>query len=149
MHPKVWLIWFILAAIFIVAEMLTPGFFLLWFGIGALVAAVLAYLRFNPVWQWLVFLVVSTVLFAFSRRFAERISSKQPPGIGANRLVGRKGLVKEEINPKRGTGLVNVDREDWQAETSSGEVMEAGTEVSVVRIEGTHLVVEKAEGGKT
>ena len=150
MPAKVWLIWLILAAIFIIAEMMTPGFFLLWFGIGALAAAILAYLRFNPIWQWTTFLVVSTVLLAFSRRFAEKFSAKQPPGIGANRVIGKTGIVKEEINQVKGTGNVRVEKDDWRADSSNGEIIPAGTKIVVVRIEGTHLVVEKAkEEGKS
>ena len=148
MPTKVWLIWLILAAIFIVAEMMTPGFFLLWFGIGALVAAILAYLRFNPIWQWTTFLVVSTVLLAFSRRFAEKFSAKQPPGIGANRLMGKEGIVKEEIDQVKGTGNVRVEKDDWRADSSNGEIIAAETKIVVVRVEGTHLVVEK-KGGKS
>ena len=148
MPTKVWLIWFILAAIFIVAEMMTPGFFLLWFGIGALVAAVLAYLRFNPIWQWATFLVVSTVLLAFSRRFAEKVSGKQPAGIGANRLIGKEGMVKEEINQLKGTGTVKVEKDEWRAESSSGETIAAGTKIVVIKIEGTHMVVEKTRGAE-
>ena len=34
-----WILWCILGAILIVAEIFTSGFVLLWFGIGALVAA--------------------------------------------------------------------------------------------------------------
>ena len=59
----IWYIWLILAALFIVAEMFTTGFVLLWFGIGALVAALLALtgLVGLPL-QILTFLVVSVAL---------------------------------------------------------------------------------------
>jgi membrane protein implicated in regulation of membrane protease activity len=30
-----WIVWLIIAAIFIGIEVFTPGFFLLWFGVGA------------------------------------------------------------------------------------------------------------------
>ena len=46
MEVKAWMIWMIFAAVFIVGEMFTAGFFLLWFGIGAGVAGLLALLRF-------------------------------------------------------------------------------------------------------
>jgi membrane protein implicated in regulation of membrane protease activity len=31
-----WIIWLIVAALFLVGEVLTTGFFLLWFGVGAI-----------------------------------------------------------------------------------------------------------------
>jgi membrane protein implicated in regulation of membrane protease activity len=128
--------------------MMTPGFFLLWFGIGALVAAILAYLRFSSVWQWLSFIGISSILLALSRRFAEKVSAKQPPGIGANRLIGKYGIVKEEINPDKGTGAVRVEKDDWKAETSCGEVIPSGEKVVVLKVEGTHVVVKKSKEEK-
>ncbi len=43
-----WILWTILGVILIIAEIFTPGFVLLWFGIGALAAAftgLIGYLR--------------------------------------------------------------------------------------------------------
>lgn len=143
---KVWLIWLILAAIFFIAEIFTAGFFLFWFSIGALAAAILALVGVKATGQWIAFLVVSCVLLAVSRRFAEKISKKQPAGIGADRAVGKAGVVKEEINPSRGTGSAEVEKELWRAESSQGEVIPQGSRITVIRVEGTHLVVEKKEG---
>ena len=39
MENILWILWSVLAAILIVAEIFTSGFVLLWFGIGALAAA--------------------------------------------------------------------------------------------------------------
>lgn len=41
MPIKIWYIWMIIASLFVVGEIFTAGFFLLWFGIGAAVAGVL------------------------------------------------------------------------------------------------------------
>ena len=46
MELKIWWIWFGLAVIFIIGEIFTAGFFILWFGIGAAVAGLLAILGF-------------------------------------------------------------------------------------------------------
>ena len=44
MELNYWWIWMILAALFVVGEIFTAGFFLLWFGIGAAVSGVIALL---------------------------------------------------------------------------------------------------------
>ena len=44
MEFEIWWIWMAIAALFIVGEIFTQGFFLLWFGIGAAVAGFLAIL---------------------------------------------------------------------------------------------------------
>lgn len=132
----------ILAAVFVVAEILTAGFFLLWFGVGAAVAGVLALLGVGAVWQLLAFVVVSLVLFLSSRRFADRFSKQQPPGIGADRLKGKTGIVIEAIDNKQNTGRVRVERDEWRAESESGAPIDNGVDVVVVEIEGTRVIVK-------
>lgn len=138
---KIWWIWMAIAAIFVVAEIFTAGFFLLWFGIGALAAGILAMLGLGIGWQLGAFVIVSGVLFLVSRRFAEKISKKQPPGIGADRFVGLKGLVLEEIDNIQNTGRVRLHKEEWRADSETGDIIRVGENVKVARLDGTHLVV--------
>jgi len=147
MTKIIWIIWFVFAAIFIVGEILTAGFFLLWFGIGAAVAGIFAILGFNAGWQWGAFIVVSGILFAISRRFAEKFTQKQPPGIGADRFIGEVGVVLEEIDNIKNTGRVRIEKEEWRADSDSGEIIKEGEKVKVVRMDGTHVVVKIIEEG--
>jgi len=144
MTMNIWWIWMILAAVFIVGEIFTAAFFLLWFGVGAAVAGVLALLGVGFGWQLGVFIVVSLVLFAASRKLAERVTKKQPPGIGADRFIGEPCIVLEKIDNDKNSGRVRMGREEWRAESDTDEVLPEGTKVVVTRISGTHLVVTKA-----
>jgi membrane protein implicated in regulation of membrane protease activity len=148
MPVKVWWIWMIIAAIFVIGEIFTAGFFLLWFGIGAAIAGVLALLDLGAAWQWIAFVVISGVLFAVSRRFAERFSKKQPPGIGADRFIGRKGVVLEEVDNIKNTGRVRIEKEEWRADSDTGEIIPVGERIEVTRLDGTHLVVKTLEEGE-
>ena len=132
----------IIAAIFIVGEIFTMGFFLLWFGVGAAIAGILAILGLGIGWQLGAFVVISGVLFVVSRRFAERFSKKQPPGIGADRFIGKECVVLEEIDNMKNTGQVRLKKEEWRADSETGEVIAVGTRVEVTRLDGTHLVVK-------
>lgn len=144
---QVWWIWMALAAAFIIGEIFTPGFFLLWFGIGAIVASILAILGLGMGWQWGAFLIIASVLFVISRRFAERFTKKQPSGIDADRFVGEKGMVQEEINNIKNTGLVRIRSEDWRADSEREEIISKGKIVEVVKVVGTHLVVKVVKEG--
>ena len=110
MAVKLWWIWMIIAALFVVGEIFTAGFFLLWFGIAAAAAGILAVLGLSAGWQWGAFFVVSAVLYLVSRPFADRLTKKQPPGIGADRFIGKKGLVLEEVDNASNTGRVRLDK---------------------------------------
>jgi membrane protein implicated in regulation of membrane protease activity len=143
--PGTWQwIWLAVAVLFVVGEMSTAGaFFMLPFGIGAGVATALAFLEVSIGWEWLAFVAVSAVAFAGMRPLARRLDAETPtPGVGAARWAGRVGSVVADI-PEGSTssGMVRVDREEWRAESSDGQPIAAGTPVTVVRVEGTRLVV--------
>lgn len=141
----IWIAWLVLAAVFIIGEMFTAGFVMFWFGIGAGVAALLALVFPTYVAvQISAFVVVSLILFAISRKFANRITVKPQPGIGANRAVGRRGVVIETIDPVKATGQVRIDRDEWRADSENDQVIEAGQNVIVVNVEGSHVVVKVA-----
>lgn len=147
MEFQIWWIWMIFAALFFIAEIFTMGFFILWFGIGAAVAGVFGILGFNAGWQWGSFVVVSGVLFASTRRLAERLTKKQPPGIGADRFIGKVGVVLESVDNVNNTGQVRIDKDKWRADSDSDEVLPVGKRVKVVGLDGTHLVVQTLKEG--
>ena len=141
MEIEIWWIWMIIAALFIVGEIFTQGFFILWFGVGAAAAGVLALLGLGVGWQLAAFVAISGMLFIVSRRFAERFSKKQPPGIGADRFIGLEGIVLEEIDNVKNSGRVRVQKDEWRADSETGEIIPVGKRIRVSRMDGAHLVV--------
>ena len=138
-------VWVILAAFFIVAEIFTAGFFLLFFGIGAAVAAILAFFDVGVAWQLFVFIVVSFVLFLFSRKIADRVTPASPVKTGIDRLLDQIGIVVEDIEPMGVRGRVKIAQEEWRAECQADIKIKKGRKVKVLRIEGTRLIVEPCE----
>lgn len=141
-------IWFILAAVFIVGEIFSAAFFLLWFGVGAAAAGVLALFGVGFGIQLIVFIALSLVLFLVSRRFADRVTKAQPPGIGADRFTGQRCVVIIEIDNAQNEGRVRMDQEEWRAESATGEVLAPGTRVVVTGTSGTRLVVTRSKEGE-
>ncbi len=142
MELSTWIMWMILAAIFLVAEMFTAGFFILWFGIGAAAAGLAALAGLGSALQLLVFIVVSLVLFALSRRIGSKLTKEQPPGIGADRFRGLEAVVTEEIDNFHNRGRVRVAGEEWRAESADGDIIPAETRVYVRDVSGTRLIVQ-------
>jgi membrane protein implicated in regulation of membrane protease activity len=142
---KMWLMWAIVAMAFIVGEIFTAGFFLMWFGIGAVAAAIMAFLGLGIPWQLGTFVVVSTVLFASTRRLADKITKEQPPGTGADRLIGKTGVVLEEIDNFKNTGKVRIDKDEWRADSATDETIPADERIVVTGVEGVHLIVKVLE----
>src|SRR5436305_13617095 len=93
----VWILWTILGVILVIAEVFTPGFVLLWFGIGALAAALSSLLGEGLPAQFLVFISLSTVMNALSRTlFVNYFTRRDEPAglqVGAATLPGKVGTV--------------------------------------------------------
>jgi membrane protein implicated in regulation of membrane protease activity len=139
-------IWLIAAAVFAIAELAVPGtFFMLSFAAGALAAAVVSFLGMGAVAGWVVFIAVTVaallVLLPVGRRM-NRSAPSNGDGVGADRWAGRTAVVIGVIpGGVHATGLVRIEREEWRAESADGAPVDIGTEVQVLRVDGTRLVV--------
>lgn len=136
--------WAVMAVLLSSAEIVVPGFFLLPFGLGAGAAAIAALVGATFIVQLVVFIIVSVALFAAMRPIARRLNqSRDPAGVGANRLLNQRGVVIDSIGPDD-PGLVRVDREDWRAESADESALAVGTRVVVVDVKGTRVFVTPA-----
>lgn len=134
--------WAAMALIFMIAELFTAGFFLVCFGIGAAAAAVMALLGIDPLWQGVVFIVVSGIALLLTRPLARSLNERGVNTVGSDRVLNKEAIVLAEINPAVGSGMVRVDAEEWRAATEDGRSIAKGTIVKVIRIDGTRLVVK-------
>ncbi|MCP4168043.1 MAG: NfeD family protein [Chloroflexi bacterium] len=133
--------WLIFAMILFVGEIFTAGFVLAAFGIGALAGALFALFGFEVQWQLLVFIAVSAISVTLSRRFADRVSGEQPENVGVDRVLGKRAVVLETIEPLAGLGRVRIEREEWRAESADEESIPSGTVVEIIGVEGTRVLV--------
>ena len=139
--------WVILSAFLIVGEIFTAGFFILPFGIGAAVAAALAFMGVGLAWQWGIFIVVSVSLLLPLKRFADRVTPESPIGVASDRVIGKIGVVIEEVQPHGVTGRVRLGSEEWRAAAEGEQTIPTETAVEVLRIDGTHVVVRPRGSG--
>jgi membrane protein implicated in regulation of membrane protease activity len=135
-------VWIVAAVVLSVAEMFTAGFFMLPFGIGAAVAAGLAYFNVALVWQWVAFVGLSLLLLFTLRRFSDHMTHEPPQMVAADRLIGRTGVAVEAIDTASGSGRVRVDREEWRADAQGDVAIAEGAPVTVVALVGAHLIVK-------
>ncbi len=139
--------WFVLAAILLVGEIVTAGFFLLPFGIGAIVAGIFAFFDLALGWQLVAFIIVSGVALFSLRRFSDRVTHEPPVKVGIDRLLGREGTVIDAIEGSRG-GRVLIDREEWRADAADGMTIPEGAKIVVDRVVGTRVIVHAASDDK-
>src|SRR6266536_562295 len=151
MENYLWIFWTILAAILIVAEIFTTGFVLLWFGIGALVAAFAGLVGIQSVTlQFLIFAVVSLGLTAASRTIFVNYFSREKAGdqlrTGVESLPGKIGTVVSSSRGAMQEGAVKVFGSTWTAYPAPGEApLEAGERVRVESIQGASIYVRRID----
>lgn len=111
---------------------------------GGVVASVLAFLRL-PVWaQILAFIGVSTLCCFLFFRLATLRNGKSGRVGGTDELIGLFGKVVETVDNPAGCGLVSVNGEEWAARSVDPDgVLEPGTDVSVVAVEGVRLICKR------
>jgi membrane protein implicated in regulation of membrane protease activity len=138
-----WVYWMIAAGALAAGEIFTMGFFLGPVAIAALLAALVALAGAGAAIQLLVFIVAAGASLALLRPLARR-HLKTPPQIrtGTAALVGARAVVLERVTVDGGT--VKLSGEVWTARPyDEDEVLEAGTRVEVMQIDGaTALVAE-------
>ncbi|HEV8203054.1 MAG TPA: NfeD family protein [Pyrinomonadaceae bacterium] len=147
-----WVLWCILGAVLIIAEIFTTGFVLLWFGIGALLAALASFVGIDSlVIQFLIFAGVSIALTAASRTIFLNYFSrdKTEPGLrsGVDALPGKVGTVVSSSKGALNEGAVKVFGSTWTAYPAVGEEpLEAGERVCVESVEGASIYVRRVGG---
>ncbi|MDK2885669.1 MAG: hypothetical protein PWP54_227 [Thermosipho sp. (in: thermotogales)] len=127
-----------------VLEIVTPTFFIFWFGVGGLAAALVAYFVGNTIWELITFIVVSGFLVLLTRPLVNKMTGEQPRQINVDEIIGKRALVLEEIDNKSGKGIVKINGDTWRAYSVDDEVkIKKGEYVKILKVEGAHLVVEK------
>jgi len=148
--PYAWIVWLIIGALLIAGEVLTAGFFLLWFGVAALFAAALALAGVESVAiQLVAFLVVSTLLVVASRTILDRFLPRGGSGgelkSGVETMIGQVGTVVEASRGARQEGAVRVYGAVWTAFPAEGEApLAEGESVRVDRVDGNTIYVCRA-----
>ena len=138
-EPEPWT-WLVLGLVLIGLETVTPGIFLIWLGIAALLTGGIDYL-FGLSWQaeLVSFGLLSLVAVAAGRTLTRgRSGSIELNRRGAD-LVGR--ILPLDGPIAAGEGRVRLDDSVWRV---VGPDLPGGSLVRVVRLDGATLVVERA-----
>ena len=136
-------IWIAAAVILSIGELLTVGFFLLPFAVGAAAAAVLAFMGVSVPIQLVTFVVISVIFLAVLQRFARREQESDVSAqAGADRYDGRSAIVLQPVGHFDTSGMVKMGTEEWRATVDSDIEIPKGAVVRIVEVRGTRFVVE-------
>jgi membrane protein implicated in regulation of membrane protease activity len=137
-------VWTGIALLMGLGEIVTAGFFLLPFAVGAGLAAIAAWFNLHDAVQWVLFFAGTGVAMLFVRRFMRAQDEEDVLVIGPARYVGMRAVVLEKVDASSNTGLIRVETEEWRAVTDGAPIPE-GDVVEVMAVRGTRLVVAEIE----
>ncbi len=131
------------SALFFLLELKHPGLGLA--TVGGVACLILGGITlFNPsvpnarVSIWVILPVAGFLVLFFGTVVNAALRARRlPRAVGAERLVGREGVVERELAPD---GVVRVASEEWSARSTAG-VLPAGSRVRVVRVDRLRLDV--------
>lgn len=140
-----WIIWLVLGVALIIAEVFTLGFVLLWFGLGAIAAALVAFMGFGLGWQFAAFAIVSVALTAMSRTiFSNYLHHSEADSLksGTDSMPGQIGTVTIASKGALQEGAVKVFGSTWTAFPEDEDtILREGEKVEVVRVQGSSIYV--------
>ena len=143
-----WWQWIVLGLCLVMSELVVPAFFVIWFGIGALLVGVslLAMPTLGMAVQLMLWAGLSTLLVIFWFRYLKP-KTVSLAGSSSAQALGEVGLLVSDLCPdSRGQvrfqkPVLGSDLWECYAETP----IKAGERVRVVKIEGHFIKVEAAK----
>ena len=137
-----WQIWLIASGVFFIIEIFTVGFLIFWLGIGALLAMFISFLTNNIIIQTAVFVISSGILIFATKPLVNKLTKTETVPTNVYSVVGKKGIVIEDINYSTGTGQIKSEGEVWSAKTNEQINIPKGTEIEIESIDGVKVIVK-------
>ena len=138
-------VWAAIGFILLAAEMATGTFYVLWFGIAALIVAVLTWLmpEISISMQLILFAIISISTLFIWRTYYRKIETHSRVGQAQGEEIGRIGSIIEPVSATQ-NGRIQfaqgvMGSREWVAIAS--ETIPTGTQAVVVAVEGNALRV--------
>jgi membrane protein implicated in regulation of membrane protease activity len=137
-----WWMWMVGGFILLALEVVTPSFFLMFFGLGAIFMGFFQ-LLFPGVELWvelLIFVLVSSVWLALFRQRVIAYMNKRSPQKSIDSIEGEIAVALEDLEPAR-PGKAELRGASWNAHNLGESVIPKSARCRVERMEGITLFV--------
>lgn len=142
------LIWLAFIIVFVVIEGANPQLVSIWFAGGALISMIVSFFGVSAQIQIIVFVFSSAALLALTRPLVKKKFKVNTIKTNSDSNIGKTGVVTTKIDNDLAKGLVKLEGLAWSARSADNSVIEEGEFVTVERIEGVKLIVNKQNTNK-
>lgn len=116
-----YLIWFLVGIVFLIAELIMPGFIIFFFGIGGIVTSALTYFFDikSILVQVIIFIGASVLSLVLLRKFFSNLFKGKMGSVKEikDEFIGKRALVINEIKPNSLKGKVEFNGTHWEADS--------------------------------
>ncbi|MDZ4141161.1 MAG: NfeD family protein [Methylotenera sp.] len=145
MLESMW-VWGVIGLVLLALEMVTVTFYVMWFGVAAIILAVLTWLMpgMSVAVQLFLFAILSIGSLFVWRTYYKKTSSDSRVGQAQGEEIGRVGIIIESVSVAK-NGRIQFTQgvmgsREWAA--VANEAIEAGTQAEVIAVEGNSLRVK-------
>ena len=140
-------IWFTLAVILLIIEIVTVQLVCIWVCLAAFIVALIAAIfpSMGIVWQIVIFVILSAVLLAATRKVAKKMVENKKINQATNLDIntGKEAVTIEEINNLAETGAIKIGGLVWSARSLDNSVIPAGEIVIFDNVQGNKAYVRR------
>lgn len=96
----------------------------------------------NIILQCSVFVISSVILLLLTKPIVNKFTKNDKKlETNAYSIIGKKGIVTQDINNTLGFGQIKIANEVWSAKTENDIIIQKGIEVKIIKIDGVKAVV--------
>src|SRR5262245_38916545 len=134
-----WWLWVLAGVSLLAVEIIVPGgFFVLFFGVGAVLVGILAAAGLAEAawWQWLLFSVVSIgSLLLLRRRLLARLHPAEGAAVPAEGYIGEVAVLLDDLAAGR-VGKAELRGTSWTVRSDADHALARGQRCRVTRVDG-------------
>lgn len=142
---ELWVLWFVLAIISIILEIVVPRYYFLSFASGCILTGIIAYRSSNIVLQLIILVTIAAISCIWIKRNAGKFFVTSDAHKTVISFKHKDGIVTKEITTSK-PGYVRIGRDEWPAIAADGEQIKSGAAVRVVSLSSNRLVVTDQSG---
>lgn len=139
------ILWGIVFAVMVIAELASMQLVSIWFAAGALASFIVALCKLGMGMQMFVFVVVSVILLTVTRPLLKKFTVKKAQPTNIDLDIGKTAVIIETVDNSSDTGRARLNGVDWKAVSTDGSVIPEGSIVKIDDINGTKLFVTLTE----
>lgn len=137
-------IWTFVLIMSVLVEAATATLTTIWFMPAGFVCLILSIFEVSIPIQIVTYIVIGAAALVLSKTvFKKKLAMAEKTPTNADRILGETAVVTVSINNDLAEGEVTVRGQHWSARSATGEHIAVGERVTVERIEGVKVIVNR------